>query len=121
MDIHLTFSVPQNIDGKPYCELTVTAERLTIGGGVLRAVDAGTVVAEAPLTELAVIDLLTRRSVSALRERHPNAYSPWSADDDQALAALAREGAALEALMERFGRGKNSILARLFKLGVLAR
>ncbi len=117
MDIHLTFSKPQEHDGRQVCELGLSADRLVIGGGTLRALDKGSVVSEAALDDIAVIDLPGRRSVSALRERHPNAYRPWTPDEDTRLLALLDQGEPLESLTERFGRGKNAILGRLYKLG----
>ena len=117
MDIHLTFSKPQEHDGRPVCELGLSADRLVIGDGTLRALDKGSVVGEAALDDIAVIDLPGRRSVSALRERHPNAYRPWTPDEDTRLLALLDQGEPLESLTERLGRGKNAVLGRLYKLG----
>ncbi|WP_106396324.1 hypothetical protein [Actinocorallia populi] len=116
MEIHLTFSKPQEHDGRRVCELDVSADRLVIGDGTLRALDKGSVVGEVALADIAVIDLPGRRSVSALRERHPNAYRPWTSEEDARLLALLEKGEPLESLTRHFGRGKNAILGRLYKL-----
>ncbi len=118
MEIHLTFTRPQPHEGLPVCELSVNADRLILGNGTLRALDKGSVVTEAPLDDIAVIDLPTRRSVSSLRQRHPNAYTPWTPEEDARLLALIGQGEPLESLATQFGRGKNAILGRLFKLGI---
>jgi len=118
MDIHLTFTRPREYDGHQVCELGLSADRLVIGDGVLRALDKGSVVGEVALTDLAVIDLPGRRSVTELRKRHPNAYTPWTPEEDARLLSLIGQGESLESLTARFGRGKNAILGRLFKLGV---
>lgn len=120
MDIHLTFTRPQEHDGKQVCELDLSADKLVIGDGTLRALDKGAVVGEVALSDLAVVDLPGRRSITELRKRHPNAYTPWTPDEDARLLALIGQGEPLESLTTRFGRGKNAILGRLFKLGVFS-
>lgn len=56
---------------------------------------------------------------AAVRETHPNAYRPWTKDDDRILEALHEEGATIEELTERFGRQPGSIQARLRKRGLI--
>ncbi|MEO3786928.1 hypothetical protein ABGB12_26685 [Actinocorallia sp. B10E7] len=118
MDIHLTFTRPQEHEGRQVCELDLSADKLVIGDGTLRALDKGAVVGEISLGDLAVIDLPARRSVTELRKRHPNAYTPWTPDEDARLLDLIGRNEPLESLTAQFGRGKNAILGRLFKLGV---
>ena len=54
-----------------------------------------------------------------LRAKHPNAYRPWSREDDDKLTAMFREGAGVSALVKEFGRQKGSINARLIRLGLV--
>lgn len=57
-------------------------------------------------------------SVAACRQEHPNAYDPWSADDDARLTTLWHHGATVDDLAEHFGRKRGAILSRLKKLGL---
>ncbi|MFE3456462.1 hypothetical protein ACFXKD_02880 [Nocardiopsis aegyptia] len=50
------------------------------------------------------------------RRKHPNAYAPWSQEDDARLAARVNEGASVADLMEEFGRGRGAIQARLLRV-----
>ena len=52
-----------------------------------------------------------------MRETHPNAFKPWSAEDDAALIELFGSGKpqSLTKLSKRFGRQPGSIKARLIK------
>jgi len=54
-----------------------------------------------------------------LRAKHPNAYRPWSREDDDRLTAMFREGSGVSALVKEFGRQKGSINARLIRLGLV--
>ena len=54
-----------------------------------------------------------------LRQKHPNAYRPWSREEDDKLTAMFREGAKVSALVKEFGRQKGSINARLIRLGLV--
>ena len=54
-----------------------------------------------------------------LRQKHPNAYRPWSREDDDKLTAMFREGASVSSLVKEFGRQKGSINARLIRLGLV--
>ncbi len=56
---------------------------------------------------------------SKIREKHPNAYRPWSKEDDQQLTKLFTEGVKVPDLMEKFGRKRGAITARLQKLGLI--
>ncbi len=50
-----------------------------------------------------------------MREKHPNAYRPWSDKDDEELKLLFQNGTDLKALSKKFGRHERSILMRLQK------
>lgn len=54
-----------------------------------------------------------------LRQKHPNAYRPWSEDDDAKLTAMFESGTGVAALVKAFGRQRGSINARLVKLGLI--
>ncbi len=54
-----------------------------------------------------------------LRAKHPNAYRPWTREDDDKLTAMFREGTKVSALVKEFGRQKGSINARLIRLGLV--
>ena len=49
----------------------------------------------------------------------PNAYSPWSEEDDQRLRQLFQEGKSVNELMTIFQRNRGSITSRLRKLGLM--
>lgn len=53
--------------------------------------------------------------LATMREKHPNAYQPWTADDDQVLKDEFVSGAGLKSLTKQFGRQPGSIRARLHK------
>jgi ATP-dependent exoDNAse (exonuclease V) alpha subunit len=62
-----------------------------------------------------------KRGINAfaeIREKHPNAYRPWSKDQDQELTALFSLGVSVQELMKKFGRKKGAISSRLDKLGL---
>lgn len=53
--------------------------------------------------------------IAKMRETHPNAFKPWSAEDDDKLKKLFDEGKKLDDLASEFGRHPGSIHARLKK------
>jgi hypothetical protein len=57
-------------------------------------------------------------SVYACRQEFPNAYDPWSEEDDCSLARMWREGATVEELSAYFQRKPGGILSRIKKLGL---
>ncbi|MFA6177822.1 MAG: PIF1 family DEAD/DEAH box helicase [Candidatus Paceibacterota bacterium] len=56
---------------------------------------------------------------SEIREKHPNAYRPWSKEQDEELKKLFTSGAKIIDLMKSFGRKRGGITARLEKLGLV--
>lgn len=60
-----------------------------------------------------------KSKLEKLREKHPNAYRPWSKEDDDKLQTMFEEGAKVAALVKEFGRQRGSIHARLIKLGLI--
>ena len=55
-------------------------------------------------------------SVYACRQEYPNAYAPWSEDDDNALTRMWCEGAEIEELAGHFQRKPGGIVSRIKKL-----
>lgn len=55
-------------------------------------------------------------SVEKLRAVYPNAYRPWSKEEDSRLLARHHEGASAKELSAEFGRQSGSIRSRLEKL-----
>ncbi len=54
-----------------------------------------------------------------LRQKYPNAYRPWSREDDDKLSVMFKDGEKVSALVKEFGRQKGSINARLIRLGLV--
>lgn len=57
-------------------------------------------------------------SVYACRQDFPNAYTPWTENDDAELLSLWGEGATVEELAEHFQRKPGAIHSRIKKLGL---
>ena len=55
---------------------------------------------------------------SEIREKHPNAYRPWSKEQDEELKKSFISGIGVSDLMKSFGRKRGAITARLEKLGL---
>ncbi len=60
-----------------------------------------------------------RKRHIAIRERYPNAYDPWSLQDEAALAEAFHRGRSVMELAHEFGRGPNAIRSCLRKLGLV--
>lgn len=58
------------------------------------------------------------KSFAEIREKHPNAYRPWSGEQDEELKKLFTSGFKIADLMKNFGRKRGGITARLEKLGL---
>ncbi len=57
--------------------------------------------------------------LAKIRETHPNAYMPWSKEEDERLKEAFLSGKPQKDLAQSFGRQKGSIRARLIKLGLI--
>ena len=57
--------------------------------------------------------------LAKLREKHPNAYMPWSESQDQELKDLFERGLAGSAISKTLGRKPGAIRSRLIKLGLI--
>ena len=60
-------------------------------------------------------------NVTEIRKEFPKAFAPWSANEDNQLAALFRRGEQLERIAEIHQRKPGAIRARLEKLGLIER
>jgi hypothetical protein len=63
--------------------------------------------------------VVEKSKLDKLREKHPNAYRPWTKDDDAKLSQMFEEGQSVASLVKTFGRQRGSINARLIKLGLV--
>lgn len=52
------------------------------------------------------------------REKHPNAYKPWSSEDDDLLERLYADGTKMKELCSQLGRNRGAITSRIDKLGL---
>jgi hypothetical protein len=57
--------------------------------------------------------------VEKMRQKHPNAYRPWSAEDDARLTDLFRSNTKVSELVKEFGRQRGAINSRLIRLGLV--
>ena len=55
-------------------------------------------------------------SVYACRQEHPNAFDPWTPEDDEKLRQMWHEGASVDDIAQHFGRKSSAILVRMKKL-----
>ena len=56
--------------------------------------------------------------VASIRRELPNAYEPWSEEDDAELRQLYERGMPVSDMAKRFGRGQGAIRSRLVKIGL---
>jgi hypothetical protein len=57
-----------------------------------------------------------KSSLEELKETYPNAYEPWTEQDDKKLTSLFHKGKSTKQLSDTFGRQPGAIEARLNKL-----
>ena len=62
-----------------------------------------------------------RYSVYACRQEYPNAYNPWSEEEDSELTRMWNDGAAIEDIAAHFERKPGGVISRLKKLGLKER
>lgn len=58
-------------------------------------------------------------SIEQVRKKHPRAYEPWSAEEDQQLRLRRSQRASIDLLAAEFQRKPGAIRSRLKKLGLL--
>ncbi|MEV6270347.1 hypothetical protein AB0L64_24485 [Kribbella sp. NPDC051936] len=59
------------------------------------------------------------RKIQKARRTHPNAFRPWSPEDEQTLIEMHNNGAPIDDLSEALGRQEGGIITRLRNLGLL--
>ena len=57
-------------------------------------------------------------SIYAARQEHPNAYDPWTEDNDALLKVMWEEGKSVADIADHFGRKQSAIIVRMKKLGL---
>jgi (p)ppGpp synthase/HD superfamily hydrolase len=57
-------------------------------------------------------------SIYAARQEHPNAYDPWTEDNDALLKEMWEEGKSVADIADHFGRKQSAIIVRMKKLGL---
>ncbi len=56
--------------------------------------------------------------IEDMRKEHPNAFFPWTKEDEELLTALFNDGKTVNELSKSFQRNEGGIVARLAKLGL---
>ncbi len=56
--------------------------------------------------------------IEDVRKEHPNAFQPWTKEDEELLAALFNDGKTVTELSKSFQRNEGGIRARLTKIGL---
>lgn len=57
-------------------------------------------------------------SVEKIREKHSNAYQPWSKEEDAKLTELFNEDTHIRVIAEKLGRQSGAIRSRVIKIGL---
>jgi len=60
-----------------------------------------------------------KSKLETIRKKFPNAYRPWSKEDDARLTELFRTSVKVSTLVKEFGRQRGSISSRLIRLGLI--
>jgi len=60
-----------------------------------------------------------KSKLETIRAKFPNAYRPWSKEDDARLTELFRNSTKVATLVKEFGRQRGSISSRLIRLGLV--
>lgn len=55
-------------------------------------------------------------SIYAARQENPNAYDPWTEDDDNLMKEMWSDGKSITDIAEHFGRKESAIIVRIKKL-----
>ncbi len=58
------------------------------------------------------------KGFDVLREKHPQAYRPWSADEEAQLKKMFERGKQMKEMSEKLGRNPGALRSRLKKLGL---
>ena len=71
------------------------------------------------LTKLIPAPVKKERGIRPLTKLYPNAYAPWSTEDDKLLGKLYESGKTIDELTKLFGRNSGGIKSRLRKLNLI--
>lgn len=71
------------------------------------------------ITKLIPTPVKKERDTRPLIELYPNAYAPWSTEDDKLLGKLYESGKTIDELTKLFGRNSGGIKYRLRKLNLI--
>jgi len=109
------------LDDADYCD--VPADLMTFDDGAVVFWREGAEVGRHRQARIRSLELLDMRSmtrkIQAARKNHPNAFRPWTPEEEQTLAELFRGGATKDELVEAMGRQVGGIATRLRSLGLL--
>ncbi|MBP3740902.1 MAG: hypothetical protein J6I41_07295 [Bacteroidales bacterium] len=71
------------------------------------------------ITKLIPTPVKKERVIRPLIKPYPNAYAPWSTEDDKLLGELYESGKTIDELTKLFGRNSGGIKSRLRKLNLI--
>ena len=71
------------------------------------------------ITKLIPTPVKKERGIRPLIELYPNAYAPWSTEDDKLLGKLYESGKTIDELTKLFGRNSGGIKYKLRKLNLI--
>jgi hypothetical protein len=110
------------LEDADYCD--VPADLMTFDDGAVVFWREGEEVGRHRQARIRSLELLDQRSmtrkIKAARKNHPNAFRPWTADDEQMLSEMYGNGATKDELVAALGRQEGGIATRLRGLGLLA-
>jgi len=112
----------QNSDGSRFVSLTeVKRDESDVRSRILIDEAYAAELARALAAVVAMVgDEPATRSYSFEQERqtHPNAYQPWTREEDEQLKAAYTRSSSIEQLARNHGRAPSAIRSRLEKLGL---
>jgi hypothetical protein len=104
-----------------YCD--VPADLMTFEAGAVVFWRDGEEVGRHRQARIQSLELIDPRSMTrkirAARRNHPNAFRPWTPEDEQTLIEMYREKATLDELVAALGRQEGGIATRLRSLGLI--
>ncbi|MEV0798944.1 hypothetical protein AB0I34_14685 [Kribbella sp. NPDC050281] len=110
------------LDEADYCD--VPADLMTFDDGAVVFWREGEEVGRHRQARIRSLELLDMRSMTRkirdARKNHPNAFRPWTPEEEQTLSDLFKGGASKEELVGTLGRQVGGIATRLRSLGLLA-
>jgi hypothetical protein len=109
------------LEDADYCD--VAADLMTFDDGAVVFWREGEEVGRHRQGRIRSLELLNPRSmtrkIERARKNHPNAFRPWSPEDEQTLIEMFTNGATKDKLVEALGRQEGGIATRLRALGLL--